>query len=329
MGIPKLLAGKLRIPAVAAPLFIASSKDLVVEQCRNGVVGSFPALNARPKSELGNWIGEIRDRLARIERDEPETKVAPFAVNQVMTPLNDRWEADLEVIVREQVPIIITSLRAPEPEITSEVHGYGGIVLHDVTNLRHARKAAAAGVDGLILVAAGAGGQGGDRNPFALVNQVREFFDGAILLSGCISHGSDILAAQAMGADLAYLGTRFLSAVESAATDEHKVEILESTLDDIVYTNIFTGIPGNYLKNSLRKAGLDPDNLPPRSDATQKYRRGEDGEIKTWRDVRGAGHGCGTIKKIETTAEIVAMLEQEYHSAMRALNGNYFATAPA
>lgn len=324
MGLPKLFEGRLRLPAIGAPLFIASGRDLVVEQCLNGIVGAFPALNARPQETLGDWIDEIRERLDQAAAADPGRAIAPFAVNQVMSPLNDRWKADLEVIVRRKAPVIITSLRAPPKEIIDEVHAYGGLVFHDVTNLRHARKAAEAGVDGLILVAAGAGGQGGDRSPFALVNQVREFFGGALLLSGAISTGGDILAAQAMGADMAYLGTRFLAARESAATDEHKAEIIESTADDIVYTNIFTGIFGNYLKSSLKRAGLDPENLPAPSAATAKYTRAPDGDIKVWKDIRGAGQGCGSISKVSSVREIVEQLEVEYAAALRGLQHRAF-----
>lgn len=325
MGIPVQFKDKLRLPVIGAPMFIASSRDLVVAQCKAGVIGSFPALNARPQSELADWIAEIRERLAAAEAEGGDTPVAPFAVNQVMSPLNDRWQADLATIVREQVPLIITSLRAPPAEIIQEVHGYQGLVFHDVTNLRHARKAAQAGVDGLILVAAGAGGQGGDRSPFALVNQVREFFDGTILLSGAMSTGSDVLAAQAMGADMAYLGTRFLAATESATSPEHKAEILQSDADDIIYTNIFTGIYGNYLKVTLTNAGLDVNNLPTPSEATAKYKRGADGEVKVWRDIRGAGHGCGSIKQVSSVAEIVERLEAEYRAALAGLNTRAFA----
>lgn len=323
MGIPVQFKDRLRLPVIGAPMFIASSRDLVVAQCKAGIVGAFPALNARPQAELAEWIAEIRERLAQAEG--APTPVAPFAINQVMSPLNDRWEADLTTIVREKVPLIITSLRAPPAEIIREVHSYGGLVFHDVTNLRHARKAAEAGVDGLILVAAGAGGQGGDRSPFALVNQVREFFDGVILLSGAMSTGSDILAAQAMGADMAYLGTRFLAATESATSPEHKAEILQSSADDIIYTNIFTGIHGNYLKVTLTNAGLDVNNLPAHSEATAKYKRGADGEVKVWKDIRGAGHGCGSIKEIATVGEIVDQMEAEYRAAISNLSQRAFA----
>lgn len=319
MAIPQQLRDGLRLPVIGAPMFIASTKDVVVEQCRAGIIGTFPALNARPQSELADWIAEIRERIRR-----PDGTARLFGVNQVMSQLNDRWQTDLATIVKERVPLIITSLKAPPPEIISEVHGYGGLVFHDVTTLKHARKAASAGVDGLILVAAGAGGHGGDRSPFALVNQVRSFFDGTIILSGAMSTGSDILAAQAMGADFAYLGTRFLASAESGCVPEHKAEIIASSADDIVYTNIFTGVPANYLKVSLTAAGLDVDNLPARSDATAKYARGPNGEIKVWKDIRGAGHGCGSIGEIAPIAAIVDQLEAEYRAAYAGLSGRFF-----
>jgi len=325
VAIPSQLQNRLRLPVVGAPLFIASGREMIVEQCRSGIIGAFPALNARPQTELRDWIVEIRERLADASAKTPGIPVAPFAVNQVMSPMNDRWEADLVTIVHEQVPLIITSLRAPSADTIREIHAYGGLIFHDVTNLKHARKAAEAGVDGLILVAAGAGGQSGDRSPFALVNQVREFFDGAILLSGAMSTGADVLAAQAMGADLAYLGTRFLASRESAASAEHKSDILESCSDDIVYTNIFTGIYGNYLKGGLIKAGLDVNNLPAKSEATAKYKKGENGELKIWKDIRSAGHGCGSIRDIEPVGAIVDQLEREYRAAIVSLGTRSFA----
>lgn len=324
MAIPERFKDKLRLPVIGAPMFIASTRDMVVEQCRSGIIGSFPALNARPQSELVDWIAEIRDRLA-VAPTAANARIAPFAVNQVMSPLNDRWEADLATIVREKVPLIITSLRAPPREIISEVHAYGGLVFHDVTNLRHARKAAEGGVDGLILVSAGAGGQGGDRSPFALVNEVRAFFHGTILLSGAMSTGQDVLAAQAMGADFAYLGTRFLAARESGASAVHKQDIIDCGADDIIYTNIFTGIYGNYLKPSMVAAGLDINNLPKYSEATAKYKKDDGGDVKIWRDIRGCGHGCGSITAIETIAEIVDRLEREYRAGMASLNARYLA----
>lgn len=315
MTIPSQFREHLRLPVIGAPMFIASGIDMVVAQCVSGIIGTFPALNARPQSELSVWIREIRDRLAAAQAADPARKIAPFGVNQVMSERNERWQLDLETIVKEQVPLIITSLRAPPREILDEVHRYGGLVFHDVTNLRHARKAASMGVDGLILVAAGAGGQGGDKSPFALVNQVKQFFDGTIILSGAMSTGQDIYAAQAMGADFAYLGTRFLTATQSAAADVHKQDVIDSTADDIIYTNMFTGIYGNYIKKTLTDAGFDLDNLPKYSPETAKYRKGDDGEIKVWKDIRGCGHGCGSIHGQQPVEEIVDELERQYRDA--------------
>lgn len=329
MAIPSALKRSLRLPIIGSPMFISSGIDMVVEQCVNGIVGAFPAVNARPQAELANWIAEIRERLATAQRADPTRKVAPFAVNQVMSEHNTRWEADLKTIVSSQVPLIITSLKAPPPEVIQEVHAYGGLVFHDVTTLRHAKKAASMGVDGLILVCAGAGGQGGDRSPFALVNEVRQFFDGVILLAGAISTGRDVLAAQAMGADLAYMGTRFLASCESDASDAHKEEIIQSTASDVVYSNAFTGIYGNYLRPSLVKANLDPDNLPPFSEETRKYRNSGDGNVKIWKDIRGCGHGCGSIHASESVAEIVAKLELEYCAAADEIQDKLFRLAPS
>ncbi|MQR02375.1 NAD(P)H-dependent flavin oxidoreductase [Glaciimonas soli] len=329
MAIPSVLKQALRLPIIGSPMFISSGIELVVEQCINGIVGSFPAINARPQAQLVDWIAEIRERLTAAQLANPERKVAPFAINQVMSPLNTRWEADLTTIIQQKAPIIITSLRAPPPEIIQEVHSYGGLVFHDVTSVRHARKAASMGVDGLILVCAGAGGQGGDRSPFALINEVRQFFDGVILLAGALSTGRDVLAAQAMGADLAYMGTRFLASRESGASDSHKEEIIESVASDIIYTNSFTGIYGNYLRPSLIKANLDPDNLPPYSEETRKYRSTDNGDIKIWKDIRGCGHGCGSIHGSERVADIIAKLEVEYHEASAEMKSKIFTQARA
>ncbi|WP_298675266.1 nitronate monooxygenase family protein [uncultured Sphingomonas sp.] len=320
MTVPAQFRDHLRLPVIGAPMFIASGIEMVVAQCASGIIGTFPALNARPQAALTDWIREIRERLAAIQAAEPGRKVAPFGVNQVMSERNDRWEQDLITIVREQVPLIITSLRAPPREILDEVHRYGGLVFHDVTNLRHARKAASMGVDGLILVAAGAGGQGGDKSPFALVNQVKEFFDGTIILSGAMSTGRDVYAAQAMGADFAYLGTRFLAAAESNASEAHKEDVIASGADDIIYTNMFTGIYGNYIKQTIAAAGFDLDNLPKYSPETAKYRKGDDGEIKVWKDIRGCGHGCGSISGAEPVAGIVDDLARQYRAAAEDMN---------
>ncbi len=327
MAIPATLQSALRLPIVGSPLFISSGIDMVVEQCINGIVGAFPALNARPQEQLADWISEIRERLATAQRTDPGRKVAPFAVNQVMSALNTRWEADLATIVQHKVPVIITSLKAPPQEIIQEVHAYGGIVFHDVTSVRHARKAASMGVDGLILVCAGAGGQGGDRSPFALINEVRQFFDGTILLAGALSTGRDVLAAQAMGADLAYMGTRFLASRESGASEAHKEEVIQSVASDVIYTNSFTGIHGNYLRPSLIKANLDPDNLPPFSEETKKYRSTADGGVKVWKDIRGCGHGCGSISASEHVADIIDTLETEYHEAVVEMKRKLFVPA--
>ncbi len=329
MAIPSALNSALRLPIIGSPMFISSGIELVVQQCINGIVGAFPALNARPQEQLADWIAEIRACLAAAQLADPARKVAPFAVNQVMSKLNTRWEKDLVTIVQHKVPIIITSLKAPPMEVIQEVHAYGGLVLHDVTNVRHARKAASMGVDGLILVAAGAGGQGGDRSPFALINEVRRFFDGILVLGGAISTGGDVLAAQAMGADFAYMGTRFLAARESCVSDTYKEEIIQSTAADIVYSNCFTGVHGNYLRASLVKAGLDPDNLPPFSEETSKYRSTGDGNVKVWRDIRGAGHGCGSIDASERVADIIAALEAGDYRAADAMQRKLFAPAPA
>ncbi|MFM5953002.1 MAG: NAD(P)H-dependent flavin oxidoreductase [Novosphingobium sp.] len=325
MSIPSQFRDHLRLPAIGAPMFIASGIEMVVAQCASGIIGTFPALNARPQETLTDWIREIRNRLAAVQAADPTRKVAPFGVNQVMSERNDRWEADLVTIVQEQVPLIITSLRAPPREILDEVHGYGGIIFHDVTNLKHARKAASMGVDGLILVAAGAGGQGGDKSPFALINQVREFFDGTIILSGAMSTGRDIYAAQAMGADLAYLGTRFLASAESTASVEHKQDVISSGADDIIYTNMFTGIYGNYIKQTVEAAGFDLNNLPKYSPETAKYRAGPGGEIKVWKDIRGCGHGCGSISSEQPVAGIVDDLERQYQIAAQDMAVRTFA----
>lgn len=329
MAIPSSLAGALRLPIIGSPMFIASGIELVVEQCVNGIVGAFPALNARPQEQLADWIAEIRERSATAQRAHPGRKVAPFAVNQVMSELNTRWQADLSTIVQHKVPVIITSLKAPPREIVDEVHAYGGLIFHDVTTVRHARKAASMGVDGLILVSAGAGGQSGDRSPFALINEVKRFFDGVILLAGAISTGGDVLAAQAMGADFAYMGTRFLASRESGASEVYKDEIIQSAASDILYANNFTGIHGNYLRPSLIKAGLDPDNLPPYSQETGKYRSTGDGGVKVWRDIRGCGHGCGSIDTSERVADIIATLEAEYTQAAIEMQGKIFAPVAA
>src|SRR5271163_3995974 len=261
MPIPEILQGRLRLPVIGAPMFIVSTPRLVLEQCKAGIVGSFPALNARPAAQLDDWLAQITEELAAYAHANPGLKVAPFAVNQIVHGSNDRLERDVAACVKHRVPIIITSLRPPA-EVVAAVHGYGGVVFHDVINLRHAEKAAAQGVDGIIAVCAGAGGHAGVLSPFALVKQIREVYTGTIILSGAMSSGADVLAAQAMGADLAYMGTRFIATTEANASEAYKNMVVESSAEDIVYTNLFTGISGNYLRGSIAATGLDPGNLP-------------------------------------------------------------------
>ncbi len=303
MPLPAPLQGRLKLPVIGAPLFIISNPDLVIAQCRAGVVGSFPALNARPKEELDVWLSRITAALG------PED--APFAVNQIVHGSNDRLDHDLEVCARHRVPVIITSLRAPG-EVVRRVHGWGGVVLHDVTTVRHAEKALEAGVDGLILVCAGAGGHAGTLSPFALVGEVRRFYAGPIVLSGAITNGRAILAAQAMGADLAYMGTRFIASAEANAADGYKRMIAESAAADILYTPFFTGVAGNYLKPSIAAQGLDPEALPEAQKAAISF--GTE-RVRPWRDIWGAGQGVGTIEDAPPAAEIIARLREEYTAA--------------
>ena len=314
MSLPPILQ-KLKLPVVCAPMFIASNPKLVIEQCRAGIVGSFPALNARPKETLDAWLDEIKAALAA----QPDA--APFAVNQIVHKSNDRLEHDVATCVKHKVPITITSLRAPN-EIVGAVHSYGGIVLHDVINVRHAEKALEAGVDGLILVCAGAGGHAGTLSPFALVSEVRRFFDGPILLSGAIATGDGILAAQAAGADLAYIGTRFLATPEASVPDRYKDEVVKATAADIVYTDLFSGVHGNYLKHSVVNAGYDPLNLPKSDPSKMNFGSGGGAEKKVWRDIWSAGQGVGRIASVIPTAEVVANLSSEYAAARRRLQMN-------
>jgi nitronate monooxygenase len=314
MSLPPILQ-TLKLPVVCAPMFIASNPKLVIEQCKAGIVGSFPALNARPKETLDAWLTEIETALA----GQPDA--APFAVNQIVHKSNDRLMHDVEVCVRHKVPVTITSLRAPN-EIVGAVHSYGGIVLHDVINVRHAEKALEAGVDGLILVCAGAGGHAGTLSPFALVSEVRRFFDGPILLSGAIATGDGILAAQAAGADLAYIGTRFLATPEASVPDRYKDEVVKATAADIVYTDLFSGVHGNYLKHSVVNAGYDPLNLPKSDPSKMNFGSGGGAEKKVWRDIWSAGQGVGRIDSVIPTAQVVANLSAEYSAARRRLQMN-------
>lgn len=311
MTLPAVLQD-LTLPVIASPMFIASGPALVAAQCKAGIVGSFPALNARPKELLDTWLTDLQRELADYQAANPGVRVGPIAVNQIVHHSNERLEHDVEVCVRHKVPIIISSLRAPPVEMLDAIHSYGGIVLHDVINIRHAQKALEAGVDGLILVASGAGGHAGTLSPFALVGEVRRFFDGPLALSGSIATGDAILAAQAMGADFAYIGSRFLAVQESNVTESYREAIVESSAADVVYTNLFTGVHGNYLKKSIVAAGLDPENLPESDKSKMSF---NSGTAKAWRDIWGAGQGVGLMHDVPTTAEMVERLKGEYNAA--------------
>ncbi len=309
MALPPPL-DRLALPVIGAPLFIVSNPALVIAQCRAGIVGSFPALNARPKEALDEWLTRITAALGPGD--------APYAVNQIVHGSNDRLQHDLDVCAKHRVPIVITSLRAPG-EVVRAVHGWGGIVLHDVTNLRHAQKALEAGVDGLILVAAGAGGHAGTLSPFALVDEVRRIFDGPLVLSGSITQGRQVLAAQAMGADLAYIGTRFIATAEANAAEAYKRMIVESQAADIVYTPFFSGVAGNYLKPSIAAQGLDPDALPSADKSKMTFNAEERERVRPWRDIWGAGQGVGGIAEVLPAAEVIARLKADYLAARRRL----------
>lgn len=318
--LPSLLEGSLRVPVIGAPMFIVSGPELVLAQCKAGIVGSFPALNARPPSLLDEWLARIREELDAFRAANPSLPVAPFAVNQIVHRSNDRLEHDLECCVRHRVPIIITSLRPPS-EVVQAVHGYGGIVLHDVINRRHAEKAIEQGVDGIIAVCAGAGGHAGTLSPFALVKEIREMFAGTIVLAGAMSRGSDVLAAQAMGADLAYLGTRFIASAEANALPEYKEMIVASRAADIVYTSLFSGVHGSYLRGSIERMGLDPDNLPEGDKERMNFASGAGAKLKAWRDIWSAGQGVGAIREVLPAGEIVERLAREYAEARARLCG--------
>ncbi len=313
MALPAILKDKLRLPVVAAPLFIISHPALTIAQCKAGVVGAFPALNARPESQLDEWLAEITEALAAHDAKHPDRPAAPFAVNQIVHRSNKRLEHDLAMCVKYKVPVVISSLGAV-PEVNAAIHSYGGIVLHDVINNRHANSAIRKGADGLIAVAAGAGGHAGTLSPFALVQEIREWFDGALLLSGAIATGGAILAAQAMGADMAYIGSPFIATTEARANEAYKQMIVDSAAADIVYSNYFTGIHGNYLKPSIAAAGMDPDHLPEADPSKMDFETATSG-AKAWKDIWGCGQGIGAIKSVAPTAELVARLEQEYAAA--------------
>tara|TARA_R110000782_G_scaffold53210_7_gene113472 strand:- start:1165 stop:2127 length:963 start_codon:yes stop_codon:yes gene_type:complete len=319
MALPEALIGRLRVPLIGAPMFIVSGPELVIAQCKAGIVGSFPALNARPQAMLGEWLKRIRDELGEYGASHPGQPVAPYAVNQIVHSSNPRLAEDMETCVEHQVPIIITSLRPPEDVVTA-VHSYGGLVFHDVISLRHARKAITQGVDGIIAVCAGAGGHAGPMSPFALVKEIRKEFDGAIILSGSITNGGDVLAARAMGADLAYSGTRFIASNEANATPDYKQMIVDSAADDIIYSSLFTGVHGNYLKGSILQAGLDPDNLPDGSKHDMDFAKATKSDAKAWKDIWGAGQGVGSIDSIQPARDIVMSIEREYRETLAALS---------
>jgi nitronate monooxygenase len=308
--LPSVLA-HLPFPAIASPLFIISNPKLVIEQCKAGIVGSMPALNARPAEQLEEWLIEITETLTAYNKANPDKPAAPFAINQIVHKSNDRLEHDMAMCVKYKVPIIITSLGARE-EINEAAHSYGGVVLHDIINNKHAHKAIEKGADGLIAVAAGAGGHAGVKSPFALIQEIRQWFDGPIALSGAIATGDAILAAQAIGADFAYIGSAFIATLEARAADGYKNAIVQSNSDDIVYSNLFTGVHGNYLAPSIRAAGLDPDNLPVSDPSKMNF--GGDAK-KAWKDIWGCGQGIGAITAVLSTAELVAKLRSEYMAA--------------
>ena len=312
MALPKVLQG-LRIPVVGAPLFIVSNPKLVIAQCTSGVVGAMPALNARPAEQLDEWLAEITETLAAWDRKHPEQLAAPYAINQIVHKSNDRLDHDMQVCAKYKVPVVITSLGA-RTDVNDAVHAWGGIVLHDIINNFFAKKAIEKGADGLIAVAAGAGGHAGVKSPFALIQEIREWFDGPLALSGAISTGGGVLAAQAMGADLAYIGSAFIATDEARASDAYKQAIVDGTSDDIVYSSLFTGVHGNYLKPSIRNAGLDPDNLPE-SDATKMNFGGGEGSKKAWKDIWGCGQGISAVKAVVPAASLVDRLATEYGQA--------------
>ena len=319
MALPDILKTNLRIPVIASPLFIISHPPLVLAQCKAGVVGSFPALNARPEAQLDEWLAQITEELAAHNAANPDRPAAPFAVNQIVHRSNTRLEHDLMMCVKYKVPIVISSLGAV-PEVNDAIHSYGGIVLHDIINNRHANSAIRKGADGLIAVAAGAGGHAGPQSPFALVQEIREWFDGPLALAGAIANGRSILAAEAMGADLAYIGSPFIATHEARAVNAYKQMIVDSTAKDIVYSNYFTGIHGNYLKGSVVAAGMDPEDLPEADPSKMNFEQATTG-AKAWKDIWGSGQGIGAVKAVTNVAELVDRLAGEYAGARKALCG--------
>ncbi|WP_326525054.1 NAD(P)H-dependent flavin oxidoreductase [Sphingomonas sp.] len=318
MALPPLL-DRLALPVIGSPLFIISSPELVIAQCKAGIVGSFPALNARPQALLDEWLHRITEELAAHNRDHPDRPAAPFAVNQIVHKSNDRLEADMATCAKWQVPIVITSLGARE-DLNTAVHGWGGITLHDIIDDRFARKAIEKGADGLIAVATGAGGHAGRLSPFAIVQEIRQWFDGPLALSGAIANGGAVLAAQAMGADLAYIGSPFIATTEANAVDGYKQGIVEGRAADIVYSNLFTGVHGNYLRGSIVAAGMDPDNLPEGDLSTMSFADGNSSKAKAWKDIWGSGQGIGAIGAVRPAADYVAQLIEEYRAARARLS---------
>lgn len=318
MTLPAILEN-LDFPVIAAPMFIVSGPELVIAQCKAGIVGSFPALNARPAEMLEKWIVQIKLELEKYQKDNPDKKVAPFAVNQICHKSNNRLEHDMEICRKHEVPIIITSLQASKM-VYDATHSYGGIILHDVVNIRHSKKALEMGADGLIAVCAGAGGHAGLLSPFALIPEIRQFHDGPLLLSGSISTGGSVAGAQAIGADFAYIGTRFIASEEANAEQAYKQEIVDSAGEDIIYSSLFTGVHGNYLKGSIEKAGLDPNNLPTADKKSMNFGSGGNTDAKAWKDIWGAGQGVGSVSSAPPVAEIVAQMKEEYAAAKSRLS---------
>ena len=315
-----VLEGRLSVPVIGAPLFIISNPKLVIAQCKAGVVGAFPALNARPQSQLDEWLDEITSELDSYNRANPDTPAAPFAVNQIVHRSNDRLEADLATCEKYKVPLVITSLGARE-ELNQAVHGWGGKTMHDIINIKFARKALEKGADGLIPVCAGAGGHAGELSPFALIAEIREFFDGPIALSGSISTGGGVLAAKAMGADYAYIGSAFIATDEARASEDYKQGVVKGRAEDIVYTNLFTGVHGNYLRESIESAGLDPDNLPESDPSAMNFGSGGNSDAKAWKDIWGCGQGIGAIREVQGAGAYIHQLQAEYEAAKARLAG--------
>ncbi|MBQ25955.1 nitronate monooxygenase family protein [Alcanivorax sp.] len=311
MALPASLQNSLQLPVVASPMFIVSNPDLVIAQCKAGIVGSFPALNARPAEELEVWLKRITEELDAWNQANPDKPAAPFAVNQIVHKSNNRLEHDLEMCVKYKVPIVITSLGA-RVDVNEAIHSYGGLVFHDIINNFFAKKAIEKGADGLIAVASGAGGHAGTLSPLALVQEIREWFDGPLLLSGAIATGDSVLAAQAMGADLGYIGSAFIATDEANADERYKQSIVDGSANDIIYSNLFTGVHGNYLRNSIEAAGLDPENLPESDPSKMDF---GDGSSKAWKDIWGSGQGIGAVKKVGPAADLIARLKREYSAA--------------